>query len=174
MEVRSLTEAEAGAFLALRLRALREHPDAFGPAYEEECSTPVEAIAERLRRYSRTGDGFILGAWIDGTLAGILSFRRHEGVKRRHKGHIGSVYVVPQARGQGIARALLAEAIRRARALPGMEQLHLEVASHNASARQLYLSMGFQVYGLERQSLRVDGKYFDEEHMVLWLGAPGP
>lgn len=85
MDVRSLTEADASAFLALRLRALREHPDAFGPAYEEERSTPVEAIAERLRRYSRTGEGFILGAWIDGTLAGILSFRRHEGVKRsRH------------------------------------------------------------------------------------------
>src|SRR5207249_9251895 len=40
MEVRALTEADAEAWLALRLRALREHPDAFVATPEETESLP--------------------------------------------------------------------------------------------------------------------------------------
>jgi hypothetical protein len=29
--------------------------------------------------------------------------------------------------------------------------------------------MGFESYGLEKNSLYVNGEYYDEEFMVLWL-----
>jgi hypothetical protein len=39
----------------------------------------------------------------------------------------------------------------------------------NAAARALYVSAGFEAFGLERRALRVGDRYVEEEHMVLHL-----
>jgi hypothetical protein len=38
------------------------------------------------------------------------------------------------------------------------------------AAVSLYRSRGFERYGLERDALCIDGEYFDEEHLVLFVG----
>ena len=48
-----------------------------------------------------------------------------------------------------------------------MEQIQLSVVTTNESARRLYRSLGFQVYGLEPAALKLDGRDLDEEHMYL-------
>jgi RimJ/RimL family protein N-acetyltransferase len=68
---------------------------------------------------------------------------------------------------------LLDAAIARARAWPGVEQVQLAVMTANAPARALYVSAGFEVFGLERRALKVGDRYVDEEHMVLHLPSPG-
>ena len=45
-------------------------------------------------------------------------------------------------------------------------QIHLSVVSENAAARQLYLSAGFRVYGLDPRALKVENRYLDEDLMV--------
>ncbi len=82
---------------------------------------------------------------------------------------ITQMYVAPEARGQGIARALVSELIARARALPGLEQINLAVVTTNAAARNLYLALGFEVFGVERRALKLGDTYLDEELMVLML-----
>lgn len=47
METRLLTEADASAYRRVRLRALRDHPDLFGRAYEEAQS--LEQMVEEFR-----------------------------------------------------------------------------------------------------------------------------
>lgn len=49
MNVRVLKPEDAEVFQALRLRALREHPEAFGSDYEDECNLAMETIRERLQ-----------------------------------------------------------------------------------------------------------------------------
>ena len=49
MEIRVLTEADVDLYRPLRLRALREEPQAFGSSYEESVARPVEEMARRLR-----------------------------------------------------------------------------------------------------------------------------
>jgi ribosomal protein S18 acetylase RimI-like enzyme len=83
---------------------------------------------------------------------------------------IYSMYVAPEARGQGVGRALLSEVIARARALDGVEQVYLEVVASVPAARALYRSLNFEVYGRRARALKLDdGRYLDEELMVLWL-----
>jgi ribosomal protein S18 acetylase RimI-like enzyme len=171
MEMRPLTEADAAAWRELRLRMLREHPDAFGSSYEENVTRPVESFAQRLREAHNLPDSFILGAFEAGKLVGSAGLSREQGAKDRHKADIFSVYVAPELRGRGVARALLTELIVRARAAPGLEQLQLAVTTHSAAARSLYAALGFETYGVEHHALKLGERYFDEELMVLWLDA---
>jgi ribosomal protein S18 acetylase RimI-like enzyme len=169
MLIRPLTSADAATWRELRLRMLREHPDAFGSAYEEHADRPVESFAQRLREVNNAPDSFILGAFEGARLVGSVGLRRESGAKDRHKAGIFSVYVAPEARGSGTGRALLTEAIARAHATPDLEQLHLAVTRHSAAARSLYASLGFEPYGLARHALKLADRYIDEELMVLWL-----
>ena len=167
MEIRTLTEDDAAPYRALRLEALQTNPEAFGSSYEETAARPLSATVERLRAQQTPGS-FSLGAF-DGALIGTVTVVRDEGQKTRHRANIYAMYVTPGARGRGVGRALLEEAIRRARAVPGLEQLHLAVVTTNTGASALYQALGFTVYGRESRALKIGDQYFDEDMMILRL-----
>jgi hypothetical protein len=51
--IRVMREEDAAVVRALRLRALRDAPDAFLGGYEDEAVEPEAATAERLRANTR-------------------------------------------------------------------------------------------------------------------------
>lgn len=80
----------------------------------------------------------------DGERAGLLWFGpRHNTVTGEHEGWIYNVTVVPDARGKGIAKCLMAHAEDYARA-NGFRVIGLAVAVHNDSARALYEKLDYQ------------------------------
>jgi len=166
MLTRVLAEADAPAFYALRQRALREHPEAFGMSPEEVG--PVEVVAERFRANTDTASSFVMGAF-DPELAGIVGCARERGVKQRHVALIWGMYVAPERRGSGVGRRLLTAVIEQARRWPDLEQLCLDVVTVQTEARALYLACGFEVVGLKRRRVKVGDRYYDEEHMELPL-----
>lgn len=78
--------------------------------------------------------------------------------------------VLPEQRRQGLARTLLAEAIRQC-AAHGATTLFLEVATRNAAARALYAGLGFQEVG-RRRGYYADGD--DALTLRLTLAPEGP
>ena len=171
LSIRKLTEDEAKDFRRLRLRALKEHPEAFGSSYEMESALPLQVVADRLRQSSESLDDFTLGAYRQSELVGMVGFFRQRNEKERHKGNIWGMYVPSEEQGKGVGRALLTQAIERARLVPGLEQVGLAVVARNKRARSLYVSLGFETYGVEPNALFVDGEYLDEELMVLSLAS---
>jgi len=95
---------------------------------------------------------------------------RDNGLKTAHKGNIYGMYVSHANRGRGIGKLLLQDLLARARNLDGLEQVHLTVVSTNAAAKNLYRSVGFETYGVERKALKSSGQYFDEDWMSLHFG----
>jgi ribosomal protein S18 acetylase RimI-like enzyme len=165
--VRVLTPEDAVVFAKLRRERLEKEPRAFAESLAEHDALPLPKIAERLKR---SCENFVVGAFTaNAELVGMAGFGRNTRVKSRHKGVIWGVYVRPAWRGSGVGRALLSELILQARAVPGLEQIHLSVATSQKAAKRLYESLGFRVFGHERHALKVEGEYVDEDHLVLWL-----
>lgn len=167
MVIRTLDPSECAAFWAIRLTALQESPDAFGSTYEEEVALSPEA---KHARCQWTPENFVVGAFdSDGRLVGIAGFRREDRTKNRHKGSVYGMYVEPEFRGKGVGRALLTEALRLIRQLPGVERVLIDAVAGNAAAESLYESFGFVTFGREPDSKRHDGRSYDMLRMSLLL-----
>jgi RimJ/RimL family protein N-acetyltransferase len=167
MDIRRLTEHDAHALWHFRLHALESEPSAFGEDPAEHLQSTVEQTARRLQ--SGGDASFVFGAFEGGELIGMVGIYRVDRIKRSHKAGIWGMFVAGQHRGSGAGRRLLEEAIRAAKAMPGVRSVSLSVIVTNQAARRLYLSVGFRPYGLEPHSLKVGDQYHDEEHMLLEL-----
>ncbi len=159
--VRQFGPEDAGRFRDIRLEALADAPTAFGSDVPRETAFVDQVWVDRITANPTFGvfDG-------DG-LVGIATFVRGAGLKRAHRGEVVGVYVRAKARGTGASRLLLEALIAAARG--SVVQLHLSVTSHNDAARRLYEKLGFQRYGTEPRSLLYEGRYYDEDLMVLRL-----
>jgi ribosomal protein S18 acetylase RimI-like enzyme len=159
---RFMTVADVAIYRELRLRGLKEHPEAFLEAYEDAIGWPLE-------RFERFFDnGWIVGGFINGALKGMSGLFRHNGAKVAHKGTVWGVYVAPEARGHGIARTAITMLTDEA-AKAGIEQVHLAADENNPFAVGLYKALGFTVYGSEKHQLKLVDKYVDDLLMVKFL-----
>jgi RimJ/RimL family protein N-acetyltransferase len=66
--------------------------------------------------------------------------------------------LLPPFRGQGIGADLIRRSLDAARAF-GLHRVELTVRENNTSAVQLYKKVGFEVEGLQRDAVQVDGVY---------------
>lgn len=160
--IRVLTAADVVSWQGLRLRSLLENPEAFGASFEEEKDTPIERLAERLRQSMPDTPNF--GAFLGDTLVGICGLIRHARRKQHHRALIWGMYVTPPTRGQGLGKALLNHTLEYARQ-QGVEIVTLAVTVGNTAARRLYVSVGFQPYGVEPRYFKINGQYYDLEWM---------
>src|SRR5436305_4807491 len=169
MEIRRLTEADARVFWDFRRKALESEPNAFGESVEEHRLKTVDSLAQRLK--SNVADNFVLGAFDGSALVGTVGFYRMQPIKQRHKGWIWGVFVAPEYRGSGLARALLVRLLEMVTEIGEVQCVLLKVATTQQAARTLYLSVGFRSFGIEPRSLKVEDNYVDEEHM-RWTSFP--
>lgn len=169
IEIRRLTAEDAHAYYGLRLEALEREPLAFSESVDEHHAITVESIAQRLGSNQESAESFVLGAFTDDLFVGMAGFARFTGPKKQHKALIWGVYVKPEWRRKGIAQVLLSEIVDRAKAISGVEQILLSVATEATAAKKLYQSVGFEAYGCEPHTLKVGNRYVNEDLMILRL-----
>ncbi len=161
--VRRLGPDDLDALRAIRLEALRLHPDCFAADLEtEEAMLPQEWL-------SRLASGATYGGFIDGALSGIAVFVRPRFKKTMHIGELGAMYVRAAARGTGLGDAILKAVIEHA--IADVEQIKLTVNAENPRAIKFYERHGFRAIGKYPNSLRVGGRTYDETIMVRTVSA---
>ena len=118
---------------------------------------------------NKPSDAAVFGGFDRADLLGVAGFFVHRGAKEGHKGVLWGMYVRPEARGAGVARRLVEAVIAYARAR--VELIQLSVVVGNEQARRLYARLGFVEYGIEKNSLKFCGRYYDEILMAKDLGS---
>jgi putative acetyltransferase len=104
--------------------------------------------------YLAPGGMFDVAEAADGTLVGTIGvIPLNESICELRK-----MYLLPQVRGYGLGRLLLARAIEHARAT-GFRRMVLETASSLSSAKRLYISKGFIPVESDHLSPRCDQAY---------------
>jgi RimJ/RimL family protein N-acetyltransferase len=166
IHIRRLTPADAALYRGIRLEGLNCNPEAFGSTFEAEFAKPLAWFFDRLSTTQ------IFGAFNGPDILGVAGFAIRDAEKERHKGLLWGMYVRPSARGTGVARRLVEAVIDYAR--PRVELIQLSVVMGNGPARRLYARLGFVEYGIERNSLKHDGRYYDEILMAKDLTAVSP
>ena len=168
--IRRVHSDEAEAYAALRREMLASAPLEFSASPEQDEASHPGIVRERLREEGTV----MLGAFgADDSLLGSMILRREPARKSQHKAHVFATFVRPEHRRRGIAAAMMREAIRVARAMPGLEWLVLSVSSAAPDAQRLYERAGFEAWGREPDALRHEGESADEIHMALRIVGSG-
>jgi GNAT superfamily N-acetyltransferase len=132
--VEQLLAGEGERLRAIRLRALRETPDAFGATLEEAEARPPEDWERQLEKLPT----FV--AIRGGCDVGLVRAAHHDHF--RDAGFLISMWVAPEARRQGIGAALVDAVAHWARARV-LKRLFLDVVERNKPALALYAGKGF-------------------------------
>lgn len=167
--IREVIPEDIDNFWDLRLRALRDHPDAFGSDYE---SSRRAGPSYAERGYFDGGVNRLFAAFTaDGNLVAQVGTYAEDG-KRSHIAHVISVYTHPDHRGHGLATQLIRMCIDHLRSLLEVTSIRISVNANNAPAVHTYTNLGFETWGEEPDAIRTaDGSCHNELHMVLTSGA---
>lgn len=117
-----------------------------------------------LIRDSAEGEDFLLVAEADHQFIGYISAQKGKLNRIAHSAYI-VVGILRSFRGKGIGT----EFFRRLNVWAeekGVTRLELTVICENEAAKRLYTNSGFEIEGVKRKSVCVDGVYLDEYYMA--------
>lgn len=158
MSVRRLVPDDYDALRALRLESLTLYPANFA------ADPGQEAAMSREEWLARMASAVTFGGFMGDTLSGMVVFSRPSRPKLAHTGDIGAMYVRDEARGTGLADALIRAVLDHAAGV--VEQAQLTVNAENARAIRFYERHGFRPIGRIPRSLNIDGRYYDDLLML--------
>jgi ribosomal protein S18 acetylase RimI-like enzyme len=165
-EVRQLASTDAEAFSALRREVTADNPIAMGLTMDEELSRSIEGFRTQL---SFPEPNAAFGAFLKDRLVGTAAVAWPSTfLSSRHKADLWGVFVSPLFRRCGIGRALVGKAVAHAQA-QGARRVNLTVYVPNASAINLYESLGFLHCGTEPEAICIESAYYDGLRMSLRL-----
>lgn len=134
MKIERLDACDGARLRSIRLRALRDAPDAFGTTWDEAAALRLEDYDRQLALLAT----FV--ATVDGRDQGLVRGAPHDDLEGA--GYLISLWVAPEARRQGVGSALVDAVTQWAEAC-GLRRLLLDVGEANAAAVSLYVAKGF-------------------------------
>lgn len=164
MNIRLLHEEDWMIWKAFRHQTLIDFPLAFSSSMEEEEKLTDQQFQDWIKRHT------IYGAFIEDQMIGSVGFFKLDCSKERHRGVLFGMNVLPAYQRRGIGDELMSSIIRHAKNY--VLQLHLTVVSSNETAVRLYQRHGFEIYGTEPRSLKVDDRFYNHHLMILFFDSP--
>ncbi len=157
--VRTLGADDWQTYRSIRLTALQESPEAFVATHAQEESATEEFWRERMERSQR------LIAYVDRQAVGIASVGAAQ--EDDNAGELFGLWVRPEARGTGVATALV-RAGAEAAARDGRTQLYYWVGTDNGRAVAFASGYGFRPTH-HRRPMRVVSVEDGEEEIAMTL-----
>ncbi|MDQ0258025.1 RimJ/RimL family protein N-acetyltransferase [Evansella vedderi] len=162
MKIREIRTSDADSFLEVNHQL--DNETSFMLYEPGERKTTVEKQKIMLERVSKekTSNIWVLENDV-GKLVGYLALFGQTLQRNSHSAYI-VVGIIEDYQGQGLGKKLFIQMEEWAKE-KGIHRLELTVMKHNYKALQLYLKMGFEIEGVKRDSLKVNGEYVDEYYL---------
>ena len=138
----------------------------YEPGEREEKAKNVSRL-ENVIRESLEGDDFLLAAEKDNKLVGYLSAQKGSLNRIAHTAYI-VVGILKECRNQGIGTEFFRQLDIWATEKK-VSRLELTVICENEIAKHLYEKSGFEIEGVKRNSVLVEGTFLDEYYMAKLL-----
>ena len=130
-----------------------------------EFELTVEQEEEYLQNSFLSENSLYIISFVDGDLAGALSFAGDRRKRIRHSGEL-AMSVKKEYWAQGIGSRLMDALIGWASEGQIIKKINLRVRADNDRAIRLYENKGFTREGVIRRGIRVEGRYYD----LYWMG----
>ncbi|WP_107841288.1 GNAT family N-acetyltransferase [Metasolibacillus meyeri] len=164
IEIRKATACDAEQIVKVIANAEESGFMLFSPG---ERQVNAEGMAKRIDNMNRQQKSAFLVAQEDSTILGYMVVQDDVPQRIAHRAYL-VIGVHSDSRGKGVGKALFNFATHWAKEV-GLHRLELTVLVKNTVAVQLYKKMGFEVEGVKKHSLYIDGQYEDEYYMAKLL-----
>jgi ribosomal protein S18 acetylase RimI-like enzyme len=145
MDVVKLPIEKWSEYRELRLRALKEDPEAFSSSYATSLEQPEQFWKTRLAEAERGERSWLLFARQDNKLVGMMgAFIEGDSIETAT---VVSVYVPREERGNGISTRLMDEMLRVLSDVPTLRTARLDVNVSQLAAIRVYKRFGFRETG---------------------------
>lgn len=132
-----------------------------------ERTTTVEEQCQRIQSVLASETQMVFVIEDEARLVGYLGVYGGSYKRNRHSAYIVTG-ILQEYAGRGLGRQLF-EALEEWAMQHKLHRLELTVMCHNERAVHLYQKMGFEIEGVKRDSLQVEGRYVDEYYMAKIL-----
>ena len=165
ISIRPIAVHEWKKYRDTRLRALKDSPDAFGSTWEREVLLTDDSWSTRIATAAKSRNNGAFFAVNGEQVYGLIWAQISE--KESSVARLYQMWVDPEARGLGVGRSLLTQALAWAKK-NGVRRVQLGVTVADSPALKLYTSQGFLSVGTA-EPLR-EGSGLMAQTMVLELG----
>lgn len=132
-----------------------------------ERTTTVEEQCQRIQSVLASETQMVFVIEDEARLVGYLGVYGGSYKRNRHSAYIVTG-ILQEYAGRGLGKQLF-EALEEWAMQHKLHRLELTVMCHNERAVHLYQKMGFEIEGVKRDSLQVEGRYVDEYYMAKIL-----
>lgn len=164
MTIRKANENDASQILAVMKDAEQSGYMLYAP---DERNLAPASLCKLIQSINQSPTSGFFIAEHDDEILGYLLLKAETLSRTSHRAQI-AVGVHSKSRGKGIGTALFDYVIQWAKESQ-LHRLELTVIEHNEQAVHLYKKMGFEVEGVKRNSLLIDGHYVNELYMSKLL-----
>ncbi len=161
MQIRQATINDAQEIIQVMQDAESSNMMLFGPG---ERNVSTEQFIKFIEMCSDNPNSALFVASEQDKICGYLIVQGELPKRISHRAYI-IIGVHSDVRGKGIGKALFVHIQEWAKSI-GLHRLELTVITQNSPAVNLYKKMGFEIEGIKRDSLIIDGKYVDEYYMA--------
>lgn len=165
--IRQLEASDSKEYYKMRLVGLELHPEAFGTGAEAWSLATDEQVRALLQTSDR--EEFVLGAFENGELAGVIGLKREKKNSVRHKGTVWGLVVHPNFRNKGLGVSLIKALIEKAARQEELEYIRAVVTNTSLNALGIFESQGFNKYGVEERGIKQGTKFYDQTYLALNL-----
>ena len=134
----------------------------------DEFTMSVEQEEEYIDNLSDSDTSVLLVGTVDDKIVCVGSIFAPTRERIAHQGDLG-MSVLKEFWGLGVGTCLMEALIQFAEDTNKIEILHLQVRTDNTHAIALYKKMGFEEIGVYSKYTKIDGQYFDDILMNLYL-----